>query len=98
MDTNALSDTGVWLFCFNTNLLDNDARGVGGSSERLSPFGSLMGLLIALVSPAIESSLDAQLATGIDSAWFVTSHFKSLDVLISIVNDKQNSVLILTGF
>ena len=47
-----------------------------------------MSLLVALVGPAVESSLDAQLATGVNSAWFVTSHFKSLDVLISIVNNK----------
>ena len=78
LDSDTLSDTGVRLLCLNTDFFNDDAAGVGGTSERLSPFSGLMGFLVAFVSPAVVSSLDRKLTTGIDSTWFVASPSKFL--------------------
>ena len=74
LDSDTLSDTGVGLLSLNADLLDDDAAGVGGTLERLSPLGGLVSLLVALVSPSVVSSLDREFTTGINSTWFVASH------------------------
>ena len=75
LHSHTLTDGGVGLLGFNTNLLNNDTGGVGATLEGLAPLGGLMSELIFLIGPAIESSLDAELASSIDSSRFVTSHF-----------------------
>ena len=53
LDSDALSDGGVWLLSFNSNLLDNNSSCVGGLGERLLPLGSRVLLLVSLISPSI---------------------------------------------
>ena len=56
LDSDTLSDTGVGLLGLNANLFDDDTTGVGGTLEGLSPLGSLVSLLVALVGPSVVSS------------------------------------------
>ena len=51
LDSDALSDGGVWLLGFDSNLLDDDAGGMGGASEWLLPLGSGVLLLVTEISP-----------------------------------------------
>ena len=52
MNTDTLSDSGVRLLGLNTDLLDDDTSGVRCSCEWLLPFGILMSLLVAEISPS----------------------------------------------
>ena len=74
LDSDTLSNTGVRLLGLDTDLLDDDARSVRATLEGLSPLSGLVRLLVGLVGPTVVSSLDGQLATGIDSTRFVCSH------------------------
>ena len=74
LDSDALSNTGVGLLGLNADLLDDDAGGVGGACEGLSPLRSLMRQLPLLVSPQIKSALVSQLATSTDTTWLMFSH------------------------
>ena len=75
LHSDTLTDGGVGLLGLDTNLLDDDTGGVGAALEGLAPLGGLMSELVLLVGPAVESSLDTELASRVDSTWFMTSHF-----------------------
>ena len=75
LHSDTLTDGGVGLLGLDTNLLDDDTGGVGAALEGLAPLSGLMSELVLLVGPAVESSLDTELASRVDSTWFMTSHF-----------------------
>lgn len=78
LDSDTLSNTGVWLLGFDTDLLDDNTASVGGTTEWLSPLSGLMGKLVLLVSPKVQSSLILQLATSSDTTWLMGTHSKLL--------------------
>ena len=51
----------VRLFGFNTNFVDDDSSGVGGSGEGLLPLSNLMCCLVLLVSPSGINELENDL-------------------------------------
>jgi hypothetical protein len=75
LHTDALTDTGVGLLGFDTDLLDDDAAGVGGPTEGLAPLSGLMGFLVVFVGPLVVFSFDSELATSINTTRLVTTHF-----------------------
>ena len=88
LDSDTLSNTGVWLLGFDTNLLNDNAAGMGSATEWLSPFSGLMGKFVLLVSPKVQSSLILQLATSLDTTWFVRAHSKLLcEIRDLFIND-----------
>ena len=74
LHSDTLTDGGVGLLGFDTDLFDDDAGGVRAALEGLAPLGSLMSEFVLLVGPTVESSLNAELASGINSTWFMASH------------------------
>ena len=61
LHSHALTHGGVGLLGLNTNLVDNDASGVGGAGEGLLPLGNLMRRLVLLVGPPVISQLEYHL-------------------------------------
>lgn len=55
LDSDALSDGGVGLLGLNSDLLDDDAGGVGSTLEGLSPLRVLVGLVVVVVGPSIKN-------------------------------------------
>ena len=78
LDSDTLSNTGVGLLGLDTDLLDDDAGSVGSTTEWLSPLSGLMREFVLLVSPEVQSSLLLQLATCLDTTWFMSAHSKLL--------------------
>jgi len=74
LDSDTLSNTGVGLLGFDTNFLNNDARGVGSTLEGLSPLSSLVREPILFVSPKVQFSLVSKLATSTNTTWFMFAH------------------------
>ena len=71
LHTSALTDSGVRLLGLDADFLDNDALGVGGTSEGIALKGSSqMLLLVALVSPSLDATVGTQLARTADSTRF----------------------------
>ena len=61
LHSHALTHGGVGLLGLNTNLVDNDASGVGGAGEGLLPLGNLMRRLVLLVGPPVIFQLEYHL-------------------------------------
>ena len=78
LDSDTLSNTGVGLLGLDTDLLDDNAGGVGSTTEWLSPLSGLMREFVLLVSPEVQSSLLLQLATCLDTTWFMSAHSELL--------------------
>ena len=74
LDSDTLSNTGVRLLGLNTNLLDDNAAGVGSTLEWLSPLSGLMREFVLLISPQVQSSLVSELTTSSDTTRFMFSH------------------------
>ena len=53
LHANALTHGRVGLLSLDTNLLDDDAGGLGGTSERLLPLGDGVGLCVCLIGPSV---------------------------------------------
>lgn len=88
LDSDTLSNTGVWLLGFDTDLLDDNAAGVGSTTEWFSPLSGLMSKFVLLVSPKVQSSLILQLATSLDTTWFMRAHCKLLcEIRDLFIND-----------
>ena len=56
LNSHAFTHGGVRLLSFDTNLLDDNTGSVRRSSEWLLPLGSLVSLLVSLISPSIQNS------------------------------------------
>lgn len=70
LDTDTLSDSRVGLLGLNTDLLEDDALGVGGSTERRRlEGGSQKALLEGQIGPALLAAVVAQLARGVETSW-----------------------------
>ena len=55
----------------NVHLLENDALGVGGTTEGRELESSSEGLLlVVLVSPTVLTASGAELASGLETSWF----------------------------
>lgn len=55
----------------NVHLLENDALGVGGTTEGGETESSSEGLLlVVLVSPTVLTASGAELASGLETSWF----------------------------
>lgn len=68
LHADALANGRVGLLGLNTDLLDDDAGGVGGTVERVGlERGEKVLLLVALVRPPVLAALVAHLAPGADS-------------------------------
>ena len=74
LNTNTLSDSRVRLFGLDGNLRDNDALSVGSTLERLLPLRNVVRLVVALVVPALDSSLRRKLASCQDTTGLSDSH------------------------
>ena len=53
LNSDALSDGGVWLLGLDGDLLDDDSGSVGSLTERLLPLGSRVLLLITQIGPSV---------------------------------------------
>jgi len=68
--TDTLSDGGVGLLGLNTDLLENDALGVGRSTEgRRLVGGSEETLLVVEIGPSSLAAMVAELAGGVETSW-----------------------------
>ena len=56
LNSDALSDGGVWLLGLDGDLLDDDTGSVGSLTERLLPLGSRVLLLITQIGPSVIKS------------------------------------------
>lgn len=75
LNTNTLSDSGVGLLGLNTDLLEDDALGVGGATEgRGLEGGTQSTLLILEIGPTLFAAVVAQLARGIESSRLALTH------------------------
>jgi len=75
LDTNTLSDSGVGLLGLDTDLLKDDALGVGGTTEgRGLESGTESTLLVSKIGPALVLTVKAQLASGVQSSWLALTH------------------------
>ena len=54
LNSDALSDGGVWLLGLDGDLLDDDTGSMGSLTERLLPLGSGVLLLITQIGPSIS--------------------------------------------
>merc|ERR1711998_201318 len=75
LHTGALADGGVGLLGLNTNLLQDNTLGVGGSSQRvgLQP-GTQVHLLVSKVGPTIDTAVVTQLASSTNSTRLSRTH------------------------
>jgi hypothetical protein len=76
LDTDTLSDGGVGLLGLDTDLLEDDALGVGRATEgRGLESGAQGTLLIVKVGPFLVLSVRSQLAGSVKTTGFASSHF-----------------------
>ena len=54
LNSDALSDGGVWLLSLDGDLLDDDTGSMGSLTERLLPLGSGVLLLITQIGPSLS--------------------------------------------
>lgn len=57
LNSDTLSDGGVGLLGFDSDLFDDDACGVGRTSEGLSPLGVRVRLVVVLIGPSIRNKV-----------------------------------------
>jgi len=75
LDTDTLANGGVWLLGLNTDLLKNNALGVGGTSEwRGLVGGTEKSLLVVQVGPLLFFAVQTQLASCVQSSWLSFTH------------------------
>lgn len=75
LNTDTLSNGGVGLLGLDTDLLEDDALGVGGATEGRGLIGSAEGtLLVGKVGPFLVLSVRSQLARSVKTTGFASSH------------------------
>lgn len=81
LDTDTLANSGVGLLGLDTDLLEDDALGVGGTSERRGLEGGAEGsLLESVIGPSLLATGGAQLARGVETSRLTLSHFELLQI------------------
>lgn len=76
LDTDTLPNGGVGLLGLDTDLLEDDALGVGGATEgRGLESGAQGTLLVTVIGPALLAAVVAQLARGVETSRLSLSHF-----------------------
>lgn len=76
LNSDTLANSGVGLLGLNTDLLENDALGVGRATERRGLVSGTQGTLLEVkVRPLLVLSVEAQLAGGVKTAGLSSSHF-----------------------
>lgn len=76
LDTDTLSDGRVGLLGLDTDLLEDDALGVGRTTEGRGLKGSAEGtLLVGEIGPFLVLSVRSQLARSVKTTGFASSHF-----------------------
>lgn len=76
LDTDTLANSGVGLLGLDTDLLEDDALGVGGTSERRGlEGGAERSLLESIIGPSLLATGGAQLARGVETSRLTLSHF-----------------------
>lgn len=84
LDTDTLPNGGVGLLGLDTDLLEDDALGVGGATEGRGLERSAQGtLLVTVISPSLLAAGVAQLARGVETSRLALSHFDLL-----LMNDR----------
>jgi len=76
LNSDTLSDSGVWLLGLHSNFINNDAWCMRRACEWLLPLGSWMLFLVIIICPQLQSSVDFKLTTSLDSSRFISSHLK----------------------
>ena len=70
LDTNTLANGRVRLFGLDTDFLEDDALGVGSTSEGVGLEGSAqVGLLVSEIGPALVTSTVSHLTRASNSTW-----------------------------
>ena len=64
LHANALTNSRVWLFRFDTNLFQDNAFGVRATSEWLFPLGTQVGFVIIFVRPSLLATVQFKLTAG----------------------------------
>ena len=76
LDADALADGGVGLLGLNADLLQDDALGVAGPSERVGLEGvAEVALLVHLAGPLVRAAKAAELAPGVHAVCFCHMFF-----------------------
>lgn len=79
LDLDALPNGRVGLLSLNTDLLENDALGVGGTTERRGLEGSSeQTLLVVQVRPLVVAAVVGQLARGVQTTGLSFTHLGGL--------------------
>jgi hypothetical protein len=75
LNTNALSDSRVGLLGLNTDLLEDDALGVGRTTEGRGLVGGTEGTTLPVkIRPLLVLSVRSQLSRGVETTGFASSH------------------------
>jgi hypothetical protein len=84
LNSDTLSDSGVGLFGFNTDLFEDYALGVGGSSEgRGLEGGPEESLLEGLIGPTLVLAVVSKLAGGVEPSWLSFTHDCCENILLA---------------
>jgi hypothetical protein len=67
LNSNTLSNSGVRLLSFDSDLFNNDTSCVRRASERLLPLGDIVLLLETEIGPQLESSVVSKFTAGIET-------------------------------
>ena len=74
LDSHTLSDGGVGLLGLDCDLFDDDTSSVGGTGEWLLPLGDTISFFVTEIGPEVESPVDSEFATSINSRRLMFSH------------------------
>lgn len=76
LNTDTLANGRVGLLGLDTDLLEDDALGVGGATEgRRLESSAQSTLLVTVVGPALLAAVVAQLARGVETPRLALTHF-----------------------
>ena len=82
--SHTLSNSGVGLFGFDTDLLHNNSLGHTTALEGVFKSGTEQSLVVFLIVPLLDSSLVGELTSGSDTSRFAWSHCGDIFNIINI--------------
>ena len=84
LNLNTLPDSGVGLLGLNTDLLEDDALGVGSTTEgRGLVGGTEKALLVVQVGPALLLAVRLELASGVKTTGLSFTHIDGLCLTVN---------------